>query len=120
MSSKEDGGFPFELLQDFQVKFSLLTVKEEKELIISSIRSNQSDFSSLVAKEVVTEPCSLTLDEKVLAILGFDNKKASASEKLPSQFTKVEQFLKSVGKTGRRKISESTTYKLIRTAINEK
>ena len=118
MGERQNIEFPFELLQDFQVKISLLTVEAEKNQVITAVDEVREDFSGLERCEVILEPCELKLDDKVLQLLNIKDK-SPLKGKLPIDFLKTEEFLKSVKPFCRKEIGEAFTYQLLRTAINK-
>jgi hypothetical protein len=119
MREIENPDFPFELLQDFQVKCSLLTVEDEKREVITLDENNSANLKGLERNEVALEPCALRLDENILQLIGFP-KEQKLRTKLPVEFTRVDKFLKTTRAICGEEIVESEAYRLIRAAIDER
>ncbi|MBU3914228.1 hypothetical protein KKA14_01705 [bacterium] len=88
----------FNLLQDFQIKFGLLTLEEEKQKIVPASSAQTGEFTGLGYQFVLVSPVSFSLNNNVLKALKDHQKDLSKLQKLPSVFDNEERFISKIEK----------------------
>ncbi|MCP4750597.1 MAG: hypothetical protein GY866_06870, partial [Proteobacteria bacterium] len=110
---------PFEFLQDFQIKYSLLTVDEEKEWIVADTEAPTGEFPGLRQKEVLVKPAGFTLGKAL--VKGIDKKgegNSTGASGLVGEYTDEAALLKAIERATGRKVEAPLNLRLIRKAVN--
>jgi hypothetical protein len=111
---------PFDLLQDLQVKYSLLTVMEEKALLNLPDAEKNNGFRNLEHRTVLVDPASFTLNEDVLsAISQLTSEKNPDRKHLKKVVSQDKVFLKGLEKAYGVELSEQESHKILKMAVNE-
>ncbi|NQU63196.1 MAG: hypothetical protein HQ517_02770 [SAR324 cluster bacterium] len=111
---------PFELLQDLQIRYSLLTVAEEKNLFDRSKNDDRAAFLTLRNKSVLIEPASFTVNADVLSFVkALAEDKNPELKKIDTVTLKDKAFITSLEKAFGIELADADAYGVLKRAVNE-
>ncbi len=105
----------FDLLQDLQVKFSLLPLEEEKEAVVPVTDQPDYHYPELGKREVLVKPSAFTLIAEVLVDLVRDlNKKEGDFHSILKEYESDTKLIKSIENAIGSKLTEEQKLRILK------